>query len=227
VRDESLLEKLCYILWSALRSSNFCIVIHGINTFQLKYHVVCLSVVFMHSRFIKNPTEMNPSIWRWFYHIRPKLWTNVRLKKSVGHCPIVLDIVRLGVSSISKLKVGPCPGHVRHCVLEGLWKTLRLGVSSISKLKVGPCPGHVRHCVLEGLWKTRFSPKIRPFLPNVDSWVIGHQIGWNIDTRVTSTQGTSFRKRFFSNPKISLPILYELKNLGFGGTKRNPWNQRG
>jgi hypothetical protein len=43
-----------------------------------------------------------------------------------------------------------------------------------------------------------------------------------MDTRVTSSQGTSSAKRFFPNPKISLPILDELKNLGFGGTRRNP-----
>jgi hypothetical protein len=43
-----------------------------------------------------------------------------------------------------------------------------------------------------------------------------------LDTRVTSTQGTSSQKRFFSNLNISLSILDELKNLGFGGTRRNP-----
>jgi hypothetical protein len=36
-----------------------------------------------------------------------------------------------------------------------------------------------------------------------------------LDIRVTSTQGTSLQKRFFPNPMISLPILDELKNLGF------------
>jgi hypothetical protein len=29
-------------------------------------------------------------------------------------------------------------------------------------------------------------------------------------------------KEVFPNPMISLPILDELKNLGFGGTRRNP-----
>jgi hypothetical protein len=43
-----------------------------------------------------------------------------------------------------------------------------------------------------------------------------------MDTRVTSTQRTSSQKRFFPNPTISLPILYELKNLVFWGMKRNP-----
>jgi hypothetical protein len=34
-----------------------------------------------------------------------------------------------------------------------------------------------------------------------------------------------FQKIFVSNPKISLPILRELKkNLGFGGNGRNPPN---
>jgi hypothetical protein len=40
--------------------------------------------------------------------------------------------------------------------------------------------------------------------------------------RVTSTQGTSSKKRFFPNPMIFLPILDELKNLGFRGMRRNP-----
>jgi hypothetical protein len=31
------------------------------------------------------------------------------------HCPVGPDIVRLEVSGISKLKVGPCPSHVGHC----------------------------------------------------------------------------------------------------------------
>jgi hypothetical protein len=34
---------------------------------------------------------------------------------------------------------------------------------------------------------------------------------------ITSIQETSYQKRFFSNLMISLPILDELKNLGFGG----------
>jgi hypothetical protein len=38
---------------------------------------------------------------------------------------------------------------------------------------------------------------------------------------VTSTKKTSSQKRFFSNPKISLAIWDELKNLGFGGMRRN------
>jgi hypothetical protein len=32
---------------------------------------------------------------------------------------------------------------------------------------------------------------------------------------------------FFPKPKISLSILDELKNLGFGGRRKNPWNRRG
>jgi hypothetical protein len=48
-----------------------------------------------------------------------------------------------------------------------------------------------------------------------------------MDTRVTSTKGTIFPKRFFPNPKISLSILDELKNLTFGGTGRNSPNQKG
>jgi hypothetical protein len=31
-----------------------------------------------------------------------------------------------------------------------------------------------------------------------------------------------FPKKIFPNPNISLPILDELKNLGFWGPKRNP-----
>jgi hypothetical protein len=45
-----------------------------------------------------------------------------------------------------------------------------------------------------------------------------------LDTRVTSTKGTLFPKRFFPNPKISLPIFDELKNLTFAETERNPPN---
>jgi hypothetical protein len=33
---------------------------------------------------------------------------------------------------------------------------------------------------------------------------------------VTSAQGISSQKRFFLNPKISLPILDELEELGYG-----------
>jgi hypothetical protein len=36
-----------------------------------------------------------------------------------------------------------------------------------------------------------------------------------------------FSKVFFPNPMISLPILDELRNLGFMGMRRNPWNRRG
>jgi hypothetical protein len=42
-----------------------------------------------------------------------------------------------------------------------------------------------------------------------------------LDKKVTSTHGTSFQKKFFPNPKISLPILDELEELGFGETVRN------
>jgi hypothetical protein len=45
-----------------------------------------------------------------------------------------------------------------------------------------------------------------------------------MDTRVTSTKGKIFPKRFFPNSKISLPILDEIKNQAFGGTGRNPLN---
>jgi hypothetical protein len=40
-----------------------------------------------------------------------------------------------------------------------------------------------------------------------------------MDTRVTSTQGTSSQKRFFPNSKISLLILDELKKLRFWGNE--------
>jgi hypothetical protein len=43
---------------------------------------------------------------------------------------------------------------------------------------------------------------------------LGHKDHLNIRNK--------FPKRFSPNPKISLPILDELKNLGFGGTRRNP-----
>jgi hypothetical protein len=51
---------------------------------------------------------------------------------------------------------------------------------------------------------------------------MGDQLGSNLDTRVTSTQGTNFQKRFFPNSTIALLILDELKNLGFRGMMRNP-----
>jgi hypothetical protein len=35
------------------------------------------------------------------------------------------------------------------------------------------------------------------------------------------TQGTSSQNRVIPNPTIYLPILDELKNLGFGGMRRN------
>jgi hypothetical protein len=43
-----------------------------------------------------------------------------------------------------------------------------------------------------------------------------------LDTRVTSTPGTSSQKRIFPNPKIYLLILDELEELGFGETGGNP-----
>jgi hypothetical protein len=84
----------------------------------------------------------------------------------------------------------------------------------------------IGYCLVGGLWKRGFPPKIHPFLPKLDSWAIGNQIRWNLDPRVTSTQGISSQKRFFPNSKIPLPILNELKNLGFKGTKRNQSNGR-
>jgi hypothetical protein len=48
-----------------------------------------------------------------------------------------------------------------------------------------------------------------------------------LDTKATTTQGTSSQKRFFPNPTISLPILDELKNLGFGRKRRNLSKRRG
>jgi hypothetical protein len=49
------------------------------------------------------------------------------------------------------------------------------------------------------------------FFLKLDSWAIMLQIKWNLDTRVTSTLGTSSRRVFFPNLTISLPILDELK----------------
>jgi hypothetical protein len=42
-----------------------------------------------------------------------------------------------------------------------------------------------------------------------------------MDTRVISTPGISFQKKFFPSPMISLSILDELKELGFGATGKN------
>jgi hypothetical protein len=59
----------------------------------------------------------------------------------------------------------------------------------------------------------------RNFLLNFDSWGTRHQIGWNLNIRVTSTQGTSSQRSFFPNPKISHPILDELKESRFRGKR--------
>jgi hypothetical protein len=70
-------QKLCFTFWSTPFASTCVNLIHCtqtvITTFQLKYHgIICLCVVFAHSRFIENiliwSWEMNPSFWRWFYH---------------------------------------------------------------------------------------------------------------------------------------------------------------
>jgi hypothetical protein len=37
-----------------------------------------------------------------------------------------------------------------------------------------------------------------------------------------NTRNQLSKEVFFPNPTISLPILDELKNLDFGGTRRNP-----
>jgi hypothetical protein len=42
-----------------------------------------------------------------------------------------------------------------------------------------------------------------------------------LDTRITSSPGTTSPKRFFPSPKISLSILDELEELGFGKIGRN------
>jgi hypothetical protein len=78
----------------------------------------------------------------------------------------------------------------------------------------------------------RYGKPDPPVLPGqntwkFDSWAIGHQIGWNLDTRVTSTQGTSFQKRFFPNPKISLPILDELEEPRFWRNREKSAKSKG
>jgi hypothetical protein len=42
-----------------------------------------------------------------------------------------------------------------------------------------------------------------------------------LDTRITTTPGTSSPKWFFPSPKIFLSNLDELEELGFGETSRN------
>jgi hypothetical protein len=56
-----------------------------------------------------------------------------------------------------------------------------------------------------------FSPKIRPFFPTS---ILEHKGHLNTRNKVS--------KEVFPNPMIFLLILDELRNLGFGGTKRNP-----
>jgi hypothetical protein len=48
-----------------------------------------------------------------------------------------------------------------------------------------------------------------------------------MDTRVTSTKGTIFPKRFFPNPKNSLPILDELEKSNFWGNWEKSAKSRG
>jgi hypothetical protein len=42
------------------------------------------------------------------------------LSGGAGHCLVGQDIVQLEFSGNTKLKVGPCPGQVGHCPVEGL-----------------------------------------------------------------------------------------------------------
>jgi hypothetical protein len=102
------------------------------------------------------------------------------LKISVRHYPVEPNIVKYDRT---------LSGRAKHCSTRGFWS---------SKLRVGSCLGHVGHCLVGDLWKMWFSPKICPFVPKFDSWAIVLQIEWNLDTRVTSTQGTSSQKCFLS-----------------------------
>jgi hypothetical protein len=63
--------------------------------------------------------------------------------------------------------------------------------------------------------------------PNNGSRVTVHQISQNLDTRVTSTKGTIFLKRFFPNPKISFLILDELKKPSFWGNREKSAKLKG
>jgi hypothetical protein len=52
-----------------------------------------------------------------------------------------------------------------------------------------------RPSLVRSYWNyAQFWFKIEPFLPNLDSWVARHKIEWNFNTRVTSTQETSFQR---------------------------------
>jgi hypothetical protein len=48
-----------------------------------------------------------------------------------------------------------------------------------------------------------------------------------MDTRATSIEGTIFPKRFFSNPKISLLILDELKKPIYWGNQEKSTKSKG
>jgi hypothetical protein len=65
------------------------------------------------------------------------------------------------------------------------------------------------------------------FLPNFDSSTTGHQNGWNLDTKVTSTQVTSFQWGVFPNRKISLPILNELEEPSFWEKREKSTKSKG
>jgi hypothetical protein len=60
----------------------------------------------------------------------------------------------------------------------------------------------------------QFLYNTEPFIPNLDSSATSHKMEWNLNIRVISTQGTSF-KEVSSNLKIFLPILDELKKPRF------------
>jgi hypothetical protein len=67
----------------------------------------------------------------------------------------------------------------------------------------------------------------RNFLLNFDSWATGHQNGWNLDTRVTLIQVTSFQWGFSQIQIFSFQFWMNSKNLGFMRNGRNQPNRRG
>jgi hypothetical protein len=73
----------------------------------------------------------------------------------------------------------------------------------------------------------QFLFKTELFLPNLDSWAIRHKMEWNLDSRVTTTQGTRSQTGFSQIQRFPFQFWINSKNLGFREFRRNPPNRSG
>jgi hypothetical protein len=92
---------------------------------------------------------------------------------------------------------------------------------------VRPWTGYVRLQRIYPVIEPDISGLPKNFLLKFVSWATGHQNGWNLDIRVTSTQVTIFQCGFSQIQIFSFWFWMNSKNLGFGRNGRNPLNQRG